>query len=567
MLISLNVKNLALIRQSELLFGRGLNIITGETGAGKSLMTGSVNLALGKRADADIIRNGEKEAEVELVFSVDDEKTRQALNELDIPVAEDDPVILRRTIRDGRSIAKINQRTVTASVLKAVSELLIDIHGQHEHQSLMRVAEHRKFLDSYCGIVDEVAAFTKLYAALVEKRAALDSLSQSGAERERRVDWLKFSIEEIEAAKLKPGEDEELAAEEAKLSSFEKLYSEIQGVNALFSSEDGGIEPLMKQARAASERAAGLDKALSELDGRVQNLYYEISDLSQSFRSYQNSLVFDPARLEEVQSRLDTIYKLKKKYAPSASSGLQAVFEYFASSKAELERLESSSVNKAGLEKEIADLERKVYEAAKAISAKRQAGAAKMSGQVEAVLQKLGMAGTKFSVGIKQKEGDAALQKCGPYGMDDIEFLISANPGSPMASLSKIASGGELSRVMLALKTIFAQSDKVPTLIFDEIDTGIGGEVAVAVGEHMKNLAKNRQILCITHLASIAVFADNQIRIKKSVEGGVMKTRAAPVLGDERVAEIARMLSGDQQSEESLEHARSMLNKHSASQA
>ena len=179
-------------------------------------------------------------------------------------------------------------------------------------------------------------------------------------------------------------------------------------------------------------------------------------------------------------------------------------------------------------------------------------------------MQKLGMAGTKFSVNISQKAGDAVEQKCGPYGMDDIEFLISANPGSPMASLSKIASGGELSRVMLALKTIFAQSDKVPTLIFDEIDTGIGGEVAVAVGEHMKNFAKNRQILCITHLASIAVFADNQIRIQKSVEGGIMKTRAAPVQGEERVAEIARMLSGDQQSSESLEHARSMLKKYSS---
>lgn len=583
MLESLKIKDFALIDSSSVEFSKGFTVLSGETGAGKSILIGALSFLLGGKAGAESIRAGCQEASVSGVFSLPPKSpsdrdlsmeteeeplsAREWLSQRGIE-DEDGQIILRRVIRaGGKSGAWIQGAPVPRADLARFAEFLIDIHGQHEHQSLMRVAEHRKFLDSYCGIVDEVAAFTKLYAALVEKRAALDSLSQSGAERERRVDWLKFSIEEIEAAKLKPGEDEELAAEEAKLSSFEKLYSEIQGVNALFSSEDGGIEPLMKQARAASERAAGLDKALSELDGRVQNLYYEISDLSQSFRSYQNSLVFDPARLEEVQGRLDTIYKLKKKYAPSASSGLQAVFEYLASSKAELERLESSSVNKAGLEKEIADLERKVYEAAKAISAKRQAGAAKMSGQVESVLQKLGMAGTKFSVGIKQKEGDAALQKCGPYGMDDIEFLISANPGSPMAGLSKIASGGELSRVMLALKTIFAQSDKVPTLIFDEIDTGIGGEVAVAVGEHMKNLAKNRQILCITHLASIAVFADNQIRIKKSVEGGVMKTRAAPVLGDERVAEIARMLSGDQQSEESLEHARSMLNKHSASQA
>ncbi len=580
MLESLKIKDFALIDSSSVEFSKGFSVLSGETGAGKSILIGAISFLLGGKAGAESIRAGCQEASVSGVFtipaktaadrdlSMDAEEeplsAREWLSQRGIE-DEDGQIILRRVVRaGGKSGAWIQGTPVPRADLVKFSEFLIDIHGQHEHQSLMRVAEHRKFLDSYCGIVEEVAAFTKIYAALVEKRAALASLSASGAERERRIDYLKFSIQEIEDAKLKAGEDEALSAEESKLLSFEKLYSEVQAVNEIFSGEDGGIESLFKRVRSASERAAALDKNLEELDGRVQNAWYELSDLSQSFRSYQNSLVFDPARLEEVQSRLDVIYKLKKKYAASVDSPLQAVFEYLSQAKAELETLDSSSINKESLEKEIAALERKVYEAAKAISAKRQAGAAKMSAQVEAVLQKLGMAGTKFSVNISQKAGDAVEQKCGPYGMDDIEFLISANPGSPMASLSKIASGGELSRVMLALKTIFAQSDKVPTLIFDEIDTGIGGEVAVAVGEHMKNLAKNRQILCITHLASIAVFADNQIRIQKSVEGGIMKTRAAPVQGEERVAEIARMLSGDQQSSESLEHARSMLKKYSS---
>ena len=582
MLESLKIKDFALIDSSSVEFSKGFTVLSGETGAGKSILIGAISFLLGGKAGAESIRAGAQEASVSGVFtipaktaadrdlSLDAEEeplsAREWLSQRGIE-DEDGQIILRRVIRaGGKSGAWIQGTPVPRADLAKFAEFLIDIHGQHEHQSLMRVAEHRKFLDSYCGIVEEVCAFTKIYAALVEKRKALEAINSSGAERERRIDYLKFSIQEIEDAKLKPAEDEELSAEESKLSSFEKLYSEVQCVNALFSGEEGGgIEGLLKQARAASERAAGLDSALSELDGRVQNAFYEISDLSQSFRSYQNSLVFDPARLEEVQSRLDTIYKLKKKYAAGgAAAPLSQVFEYLESAKSELEALDNSSVSKEGLEKEIAALERNVYEAAKAISAKRKAGAAKMSAQVEAVLQKLGMPGTKFSVSIAQKAGDAVEQKCGPYGMDDIEFLISANPGSPLASLSKIASGGELSRVMLALKTIFAQSDKVPTLIFDEIDTGIGGEVAVAVGEHMKNLAKNRQILCITHLASIAVFADNQIRIQKSVEGGVMKTRAAPVLGEERVSEIARMLSGDQQSAESLEHARSMLSKYSA---
>ena len=579
MLESLKIKDFALIDSSSVEFSQGFTVLSGETGAGKSILIGALSFLLGGKAGAESIRAGCQEASVSGVFTIP-AKTPQdrdlSLDAEEEPLSarewlsqrgiedEDGQIILRRVIRaGGKSGAWIQGTPVPRADLAKFAEFLIDIHGQHEHQSLMRTPEHRKFLDSYCGIVEEVAAFTKLYAALVEKRAALESISQSGAERERRIDWLKFSIEEIEAAKLKAGEDEELASEESKLLGFEKLYSEVQTINEILSGEEGGVESLLKRLRSSSEKAAGFDSSLSELDGRVQNIYYEVSDLSQGFRSYQNSLVFDPARLEEVQGRLDTIYKLKKKYAAGVNSSLQALFDYLAQAKSELETLDSSSINKEALEKEIAALERQVYEAAKAISAKRQAGAAKMSEQVEAVLQKLGMAGTKFSVGISQKAGDAVEQKCGPYGMDDIEFLISANPGSPMASLSKIASGGESSRVMLALKTIFAQSDKVPTLIFDEIDTGIGGEVAVAVGEHMKNLAKNRQILCITHLASIAVFADNQIRIQKSVEGGVMKTRAAPVVGEERVAEIARMLSGDQQSAESLDHARAMLGKYS----
>lgn len=580
MLESLKIKDFALIDSSSVEFTKGFTVLSGETGAGKSILIGAISFLLGGKAGADSIRAGCQEASVSGVFSLPEKSPSDrdlSLETEEEPLSarewlsqrgiedEDGQIILRRVVRaGGKSGAWIQGVPVPRADLAKFSEFLIDIHGQHEHQSLMRTAEHRKFLDSYCGIVEEVSAFTKIYAALVEKRAALASLSASGAERERRIDYLKFSIQEIEDAKLKAGEDDELSSEEAKLLSFEKLYSEVQRVNEIFSSEEGGVEGLLKQLRSSSEKAASLDSALSELDGRVQNVFYEISDLSASFRSYQNSLVFDPARLEEVQGRLDVIYKLKKKYAASVDSPLQAIFDYFASAKSELETLDSSSINKEALEKEIAALERQVYEAAKAISAKRKAGASKMSEQVQSVLQKLGMPGTKFSVSISQKAGDAVEQKCGPYGMDDIEFLISANPGSPMASLSKIASGGELSRVMLALKTIFAQSDKVPTLIFDEIDTGIGGEVAVAVGEHMKNLAKNRQILCITHLASIAVFADNQIRIQKSVEGGIMKTRAAPVLGEERVAEIARMLSGDQQSSESLEHARSMLKKYAA---
>ncbi len=580
MLEDLRIKDFALIDSSYIEFSRGFTVLSGETGAGKSILIGALSFLLGGRAGAESIRAGQNEASVMGTFllppaSSSDRDLSDDLEEEPLSAREwlsqrgiedeDGRIILRRVIRaNGKSGAWIGGTAIPRADLATFSQFLVDIHGQHEHQSLMRVSEHRKFLDGYCGITEEVSQFTKVYANLVAKREELRSLETDEGERRRRQEYLSYSIEEIENANLKAQEDETLSAEESRLSSFEKLYSEIHSINALFSSEEGGIEILSKQARAASERAAAFDKDLAPLDTRVQNLFYEISDLSGEFKSYEDSLVFDPAHLEEVQSRLELIFKLKKKYASGIESPISELFEYVEKSRAELERLESSSQNRDALSAEISSLEKEVYERAKKISQKRSAAAQSMSAQVEQVLQTLGMAGTKFSVGIRQKAGDALEQKCGPYGMDDIEFLISANPGSPLASLSKIASGGELSRVMLALKTVLAQSDKVQTLIFDEVDTGIGGEVAVAVGEHLKGLSENRQILCITHLASIAVYADNQIRIRKSAENGSTKTAAQVVRGQERVAEIARMLSGDSQSGESLEHAAAMLKKFGA---
>ena len=286
-----------------------------------------------------------------------------------------------------------------------------------------------------------------------------------------------------------------------------------------------------------------------------------MSDLFEEVKSYSRTLVFDPERLAFVQDRLSLIYNLKKKYASNINAPLKEVFAYFEKAQNELEALANSSANIEKLSKEVSELEKVVYKAAKELSLKRMEASTKMASNVEAILSTLGMKGTKFAVSIQEKPGTEVVQKCGPYGLDNIEFLISANPGSPLLPLAKIASGGELSRVMLALKTVFASSDGVPTMIFDEIDTGIGGEVAVSVGSHIKNLAKSRQIFCITHLASIAVYADNQIKIQKGVNNDMTSTSVTPIEGDARVAEIARMLSGDATSSESLEHARSMLEK------
>jgi DNA repair protein RecN (Recombination protein N) len=316
---------------------------------------------------------------------------------------------------------------------------------------------------------------------------------------------------------------------------------------------------VLKRARTTVSHAAGIDSTLEKLSERLENAFYELSDISEELKSYKNSLVFDPVRLDEVQERSALIFKLKKKYAASQASPVADVIKYCEDAQNELERMQGSRVDSGELAEEIRALERKVLAEAAKISAARNEKALKFAAEVMAILSKLGMANTVFKVSIEKKPGDTDVQRCGPYGFDDIEFLISANPGSPLKPLAKIASGGELSRVMLALKTVLSASDTTETLVFDEIDTGIGGEIAVAVGHHLRNLSQNHQILCITHLASIAVCADNQIKIEKIVSNGNTSTHVHRIDGDERVTEIARMLSGDAVSEASLAHAASLL--------
>ncbi|MFA6855908.1 MAG: DNA repair protein RecN [Treponema sp.] len=580
MLEDLTIKDFALIDQTTIEFSQGFTVLSGETGAGKSILIGAVSFLLGGKSDSQVIRAGTHEASVSGTFLLDSKTLpKQA------PVAEENGeeeslsaqdwlekhgietengrIILRRTLRDsGKSSAWIGGTPVTRADLASFSTFLVDIHGQHEHQSLMRVSEHRKFLDMRAGIVDEVNRFTVLYASLVGKRKMLDQMNSSNEDRNRRIEMYSFALQEINDAKLKNDEDIQLEEEENKLSSYEKLYADIESITGALSENDSAIIAVLRQVRRDSTHAAEIDKALSGLDSRLESSFYEISDIAGEFSAYKDKLVFDPARLQEVQDRLSLIYNLKKKYASSPNAPLTEVFKYAAEAQDNLDKLGAGNIDKAGLEKDVAVLEKQVYMAAKVLSEKRKAAGEKMSGEVETVLSKLGMPGTRFSVSVIEKAGTGVEQKCGPYGFDDVEFLISANPGSPLLPLAQIASGGELSRVMLALKTIFAETDPVQTLVFDEIDTGIGGEVAVAVGSHMKNLAKNKQILCITHLASIAVYADNQIKIEKGVSDGKTSSDCHPVTGEERVKEIARMLSGEE-SDESLEHARSMLNKFS----
>ena len=567
MLEDLTIKDFAIIDCVTIDFNKGFTVLSGETGAGKSILIGAVSFLLGGKAEVSQIRAGCHEASVTgtFYFSPDTDMSEAALwlNEHGIEL-EENRIILRRFIKDtGKSSAWIGNVPVTRADLAEFSSFLIDIHGQHEHQSLMKVPEHRKFLDARAGLVEEVKHFTSVYSELVEKRRLLQKMNSSDSERLRKIDMYEFAVKEIEEAKLKPDEDIALEDEENRLSSYEKLFSGIEAIKSTLNGADSSVVPLLKKIRRESQLVSSLDKSLVSLDGRIESSFYELSDICEEYENYARKLVFDPVHLQEVQDRISLIYNLKKKYASSSSASLKEVFDYYENAKSELEKLGAGAESREELEKNVSELEKNVYVLAKSISDKRKTAAANMSSEVENLLKQLGMNGTRFSVGINEKPGNDVEQRCGPYGMDNIEFLISANPGSPMLPLAKIASGGELSRVMLALKTIFAQNDAVQTLVFDEIDTGIGGEIAVAVGKHMQNLAKNRQILCITHLASIAVYADNQIKIEKGVVNGKTASNVHPVTGEDRVGEIARMLSGDSVSPESLEHARSMLLKFS----
>jgi len=562
MLEDLAVKDFALIDSVSLDFEKGLNILSGETGAGKSILIGALSFLFGGRAGPDSIRTGTEEARVSgtLFLEPSAKAARAWLSEKGIET-DNDRVLLRRTLRsNGKSGTWIQDTPVTRNELNELTSLLVDIHGQHDHQSLLKVDEHRRFLDSYAAIEGEVAAFTVLYASLAAKRKLRDEMNTSDRERAERMELLSFAVEEISRAALGVNEETELEAEEQRLSQHEKLFALVEQITESLSGSEGSV-PLLKKTRAALEAAAAIDVTLSSSLARIENSFYELQDAADTLRHYRDTLAFDPARLEFIEERLSLIYKLKKKYGATVAD----ILAHAADAEVQIEQLALWENNRARMDAEIAELEGSLFRAGTQLSEKRKKASLSLQAGVETILGTLGMAGTRFRVQLTLREGNDTMQRSGPYGFDNIEFMISANPGEPLKPLARIASGGELSRVMLALKTVLADADESGTLIFDEIDTGIGGEVALAVGGHLRQLSGRKQILCITHLASIAVHADNQIKIEKTADAGKTITRAFSVTGRSRVEEIARMLAGDGFSAASMQHAGELLSKYSAS--
>jgi DNA repair protein RecN (Recombination protein N) len=585
MLEELTVRNFALIDSLSLSLEGGFTILTGETGAGKSIIVGSLSFLLGGKADAEVIRTGAEEASVSAVVSLGEGSGDAALwlAARDIP-SEDGRIIVRRNIKtSGRGGIYIQNVPVTRNDLEEFMAFLFELHGQHAHESLIRKENHRRYLDRFAGLEGEAAEFNRLFLTLAEKKKAFEASVSSGRDREMRLEILTYAVEEIVKAAPKSGESRELEAEAARLGSFEKLVDQVNGTAAALFEDEVSLLSLARRARSSLESAAAIDEGgLGALRQRLEDLYFEAEDLAEELRVYRDGLKSDPERLEEVEERLALLYRLKKKYlAPGGTAADEdAILAYKDAAEAEIEALSGAEENRDKLKAGIAVLEKEVASRAAALSAKRADASGRLGKRVTAIIANLGMPNAKFSAVLNSKgknQGTGALV-IGPWGADDVEFLISPNAGEPLKELSRIASGGELSRVMLAIKTILAGVDNPKgngpdgntlagdaspeTLIFDEIDTGIGGEVALAVGDYLAKIGAVKQICCITHLASIAVRADNHLKVEKHSDGGRTVTSVSVLRGDAKREEIARMLAGDSGGKAALAHAEALLSKY-----
>lgn len=560
MLVSLSIRNIALIESLDLDFSSGFNVLTGESGAGKSILIGSISFLLGSKVSTDIIRAGAEEASVAGIFLVSpyNSRAREWLKVHNVEL-EGDEVLIKRTLKqNARSSIWISGQAFSKVELQELTSFLIDIHGQNEHQSLFKISEHRRFLDGFAGIEKEVKHFSHLYAELALLREEWNALLQGEKDREKERDFLAFAIEEIEKANLKIGEEEDLKAEEKKLSKFEKLIDELKEILNLLE-EDGAAISLFRKACKLLGDASNIDSSLKEYEPRMEGVFYEAEDIKESLSSYYSSLDFSPERLEELQMRLALISHLEKKYGSSITD----VLLYCENAKKELQHLSNSDEKIKQLEKKMANLEYEMLELGRQISKKRKENKEVLQSKVEEILKVIGMPNVRFCISLFTREEEEGRLKAGLYGFDEVEFLISANAGEGVKPLAKIASGGEISRIMLALKTVLSSNDEVETLIFDEVDVGIGGQAALNVASHIKALSQKKQILLITHLAIIASCADKQTKIEKYTKDGSTFTLAHLVVGDERIAEIARMLSGQEADDASRNHARELLKRYS----
>lgn len=555
MLQSLYLENIALIEKLGIELFPGFNVLTGETGAGKSIIIDAVNFVLGERTSRDLIRNGAARAKVEAVFNLNEgDAAFAALDALGIEYDGNELILSRELSAAGRNACRVNGTLVPVASLKSVSDTLVDIHGQHEHQALLDAENHISYLDAYCHaeslpIIEKIDAIVSRRNELMLKR---NSGFSSQREREREMDMLRYQIEEIASANLEAGEEERLNAEKTVLLNAERIRTALETAHmALSGAEEGSALSAIDTARRSMRDIAALNKDYEALGDKIEELYYAAEDISFVLRDTSENVESDMQRLEEIEQRLKLISDLKRKYGRT----VEDVIDFGKDAGTKLNELENAEALAAELDAKLDKLKAEYNVAADELSKVRRAAGDRLKRDVLNELKDLGMAKAMFDVALSDASGGESRKG----GRETAEFMLSANPGEPLKPLEKVASGGELSRIMLCFKSIFADNDRVPTLIFDEIDTGISGRTAAVVGEKMLGIAKKHQVICVTHLAQIAALADAHLMVRKYDDGKNTFVETRQLNEEEKVQRIAQMMDGESDSPSALTHARELI--------
>ena len=553
MLSLLHIENIALIDRADIAFGPGFNVLTGETGAGKSIIIDAIGAVLGERTSRDLIRTGEKSALVTALFR--DLPNLPWFQETGIGPDENGELLISRKLQgDGKNLCRVGGVPCTVVQLKALGSQLIDIHGQHDGQQLLDETCHLGYLDSFGGLGGPLADYQSAYAALDQLRRQIAALQMDEAEKARRIDTLQFQIGELERADLRPGEEEELEERKTLLRSADKLMAAVEGAySALFGTDSqDGAASLLAQAEGELSRVAEASGELSRLSAAVSELRYGAEDAAEGLRALRDDLDFSPGELDQVEDRLDQLHRLKKKYGAT----VQEMLDYLSRCRQELDQMELADDTLSKLKKQRKAQLALTREKAEALSQRRRQAAEQLRARIEEELRQLDMPKVRFQVDFAPKPGKLGLDET---GMDEVSFLMSANVGETLKPIAKVASGGELSRIMLALKNVLAENDDIMTLIFDEVDTGVSGRAAGKVAQKMSRLSRNCQVLCVTHLPQIAAMSDCHYAVQKGEKDGRTYTSVTELDREGRRAELARLTGGEHLSSAILEGAEELL--------
>ena len=548
MLELLHIENIAIIEAADIEFAPGFNALTGETGAGKSIVIDSLSAVLGQRTSRELIRTGAEKAFVSAAFSG---MAPELTEELGIQPEADGTLLLQREIQtDGKNVCRVNGRPVTVGQLRALGARLLNIHGQHDGQQLLDEEQHIVYLDSFGRVESLAITYAEKYKNFTDIRRQIGALQMDEAEKARRVDTLQYQIEELRRAKLTPGEEEELTARRGMLRNAEKFLDAVAGADYALNGDDsgGGALSALRQAQDALGGVRHLDDAFGQLYERLGEAYSEVYDIAATVEDKRGELDVSPGELDRVESRMDLLYRLKKKYGAT----VEDMLDYQARCEAELAQIEDAGDTLARLEQALSKAEKGARQAAQALSDARKAAADRLTAQILTELQQLDMGKIRFAVDFAEKPLDSD-------GMDAVRFLMSANVGEELRPIHKIASGGELARIMLAMKNVLSEQDRVGTMVFDEVDTGVSGRAAQKVAEKMARISRRKQVLCVTHLPQLAAMADTHFSVEKGERGGRTYTEVRRLDREQRRRELARLTGGSHVSQTMLDGAEELL--------